>query len=31
MGETVEITEGRPIAKTKAWVVTRLVESSKGI
>lgn len=31
MGDTVEITEGRPIAKTKAWAVTRLVESSKGI
>ena len=31
MGDTVEITEGKPMAKTKAWVVTRLVESSKGI
>jgi ribosomal protein S17 len=27
----VEITEGKPMAKTKAWVVTRLVEASKGI
>jgi len=31
MGDTVEITEGKPMAKTKAWVVTRLVEASKGI
>lgn len=26
MGDVVEIAEGRPISKTKAWVVTRLVE-----
>lgn len=25
MGDTVEIAEGRPISKTKSWVVTRLV------
>jgi small subunit ribosomal protein S17 len=29
MGDTVEITEGRPISKTKAWTVTRLVEKAK--
>lgn len=26
MGDVVEISECRPISKTKAWVVTRLVE-----
>jgi small subunit ribosomal protein S17 len=25
-GDVVEIAEGRPISKTKSWVVTRLVE-----
>ena len=29
MGDMVEIAEGRPISKTKAWVVTRLVEKAK--
>jgi small subunit ribosomal protein S17 len=29
MGDTVEITEGRPISKTKSWTVTRLVEKAK--
>jgi small subunit ribosomal protein S17 len=29
MGDTVEIAEGRPISKTKSWVVTRLVEKAK--
>lgn len=29
MGDLVEIAEGRPISKTKAWVVTRLVEKAK--
>jgi small subunit ribosomal protein S17 len=29
MGDVVEITEGRPISKTKAWYVTRLVEKAK--
>ena len=29
MGDVVEITEGRPISKTKAWVVTKLVEKAK--
>ena len=28
MGDTVEIAEGRPISKTKSWVVTRLVEKA---
>jgi small subunit ribosomal protein S17 len=26
IGDLVEITEGRPISKTKSWVVTRLLE-----
>ncbi|OGA25293.1 MAG: 30S ribosomal protein S17 [Betaproteobacteria bacterium] len=29
MGDVVEIAECRPISKTKAWAVTRLVEKSK--
>ncbi|MCA0239385.1 MAG: 30S ribosomal protein S17 [Proteobacteria bacterium] len=29
MGDMVEIAEGRPISKTKSWVVTRLVEKAK--
>lgn len=29
LGDLVEIAEGRPISKTKAWVVTRLVEKAK--
>jgi len=29
MGDVVEIAEGRPISKTKSWVVTRLVEKAK--
>ena len=29
MGDMVEITESRPISKTKSWVVTRLVERAK--
>ena len=28
-GDVVEIAEGRPISKTKSWVVTRLVEKAK--
>jgi small subunit ribosomal protein S17 len=31
MGDTVEIAEGRPISKTKAWVVTRLVEKARVV
>ena len=27
-GDTVEIAEGRPISKTKSWVVTRLVQKA---
>jgi len=30
-GDTVEIRECRPISKTKAWVVVRLVEGSKSV
>ena len=29
MGDIVEIAEGRPISKTKSWVVTRLVEKAR--
>ncbi|MFT3819078.1 MAG: 30S ribosomal protein S17 [Rubrivivax sp.] len=29
LGDVVEIAEGRPISKTKSWVVTRLVEKAK--
>jgi small subunit ribosomal protein S17 len=29
MGDVVEITESRPISKTKSWVVTRLIEKAK--
>ena len=28
IGDTIEITESRPISKTKNWVVTRLVEKA---
>ena len=31
MGDTVEISESRPISRTKAWVVTRLVEAARGL
>lgn len=30
-GDTVEIQEGRPISKTKAWTVTRVVQVSQGV
>jgi small subunit ribosomal protein S17 len=30
-GDLVEIAECRPISKTKAWKVTRLVEKSKAV
>ncbi len=30
-GDTVEIAESKPISRRTAWVVTRLVEASKGI
>jgi small subunit ribosomal protein S17 len=29
MGDTVEISETRPLSKTKSWVVTRLIEKSR--
>jgi small subunit ribosomal protein S17 len=31
VGDTVEITESRPISKTKSWVVTRLVEKARTV
>ena len=31
MGDTVEITESRPISKTKSWVVTRLIEKADNV
>jgi small subunit ribosomal protein S17 len=31
MGDLVEIAEGRPISKTKSWVVTRLVEKAREV
>ena len=30
MGDVVEISESRPLSKTKNWVVTRLVEKAQG-
>lgn len=30
-GDTVEIQETRPLSKTKAWAVTRLVEAARSI
>ncbi|WP_019139714.1 30S ribosomal protein S17 [Noviherbaspirillum massiliense] len=30
-GDTVEIQEGRPISKTKAWTVTRVVQQAQII
>ena len=31
MGDIVEIAEGRPISKTKSWVVTRLVQKALAV
>jgi len=31
LGDVVEIAEGRPISKTKAWVVTRLVQKAAEV
>ena len=31
MGDTVEIQEGRPISKTKAWTVTRVIQAAPVI
>jgi small subunit ribosomal protein S17 len=30
-GDLVEIAECRPLSRTKAWRVTRLLEKSKGV
>ncbi|MEO3692051.1 30S ribosomal protein S17 [Roseateles paludis] len=30
-GDVVEISETRPISKTKAWIVTRLVEKAQTV
>jgi small subunit ribosomal protein S17 len=30
-GDTVEIQEGRPISKTKAWTVTKVVQESQTV
>jgi small subunit ribosomal protein S17 len=31
MGDVIEITESRPISKTKRWVATRLVEKAASV
>ena len=31
VGDTIEITESRPISKTKNWVATRLVEKAPAV
>jgi small subunit ribosomal protein S17 len=31
LGDTVEITESRPISKTKNWVATRLVQKAVAV
>jgi small subunit ribosomal protein S17 len=31
LGDVIEITESRPLSKTKNWVVTRLVEKASGV
>ncbi|HYR26632.1 MAG TPA: 30S ribosomal protein S17 [Aquabacterium sp.] len=31
LGDVVEITESRPLSKTKSWVVTRLVEKAQAV
>jgi small subunit ribosomal protein S17 len=31
MGDVIEITESKPISKTKNWVATRLVEKAVAI
>jgi small subunit ribosomal protein S17 len=31
MGDVVEISESRPLSKTKNWVVTRLVEKARAV
>lgn len=31
LGDVVEITESRPISKTKSWIVTRLVKKAEAV
>ena len=31
LGDVVEISESRPLSKTKNWVVTRLVEKAQAV
>ena len=31
VGDLVEIAEGRPVSKTKAWYVTRLIEKARAV
>ena len=31
LGDVVEIAEGRPISKSKSWVVTRLIEKAREV
>ena len=31
MGDVVEITESRPISKTKSWIVTKLVKKAEVV
>ena len=31
VGDIVEISEGRPISRTKSWTVTRVVEAAQAI
>jgi small subunit ribosomal protein S17 len=31
LGDVVEISECRPISKTKAWVVTRMVDKARSV
>ncbi|HEX5311066.1 30S ribosomal protein S17 [Aquabacterium sp.] len=31
LGDVVEITESRPLSKTKTWVVSRLVEKAQAV
>ncbi|PPE70515.1 30S ribosomal protein S17 [Caldimonas thermodepolymerans] len=31
LGDLVEIAEGRPVSKTKAWYVTRLIEKARVV
>ncbi len=31
MGDTIEITESRPISKTKNWVVSKLIQKAAAV